>query len=737
VGAPNREAHRQYFWPGALGGLLAVFVCLALRLAAGPNVPAGSDTNAPLVVRIYYDDIGDLTRLQAFDLWELNDLAAGYVLAAVDAAGYDTLLADGWRVAIDHQAAARLARREPRFSDFYGQYRTVAELYADLAAMNTAAPDLTELIAYGQSHCLAVGGCVTLGGEALPGHPLLALRVTNEAIAGSSTITGQTIVRGDKPIFLLMANIHSREITTPELAMRYLDALLDGYGQDADVTWLVDYHEIWVIPTANPDGHWLVELGEDPDYGGQPFFQRKNANNDTDGNGEPDCTVWPPFTFAQYGIDLNRNHSFDWGPPGSSSEPCDMTYRGPSAASEAEVIALENLISALFPDQRAPDLNAPAPDDTTGLFITLHSFSNLVLWPWGNIEAPAPNKDDLQAIGDKFATYNGYTSCQPSLCLYITSGASDDWAYGELGIPAFTFEIGDEFMPPYSEIGARQWPDNGPALFYAAKIARTPYQTAHGPDVLALSVAGAEPSLTVTATINDENNGGLPIAAAHYTIDTPPWVLKVPLTPLTAADGAFDTPVETVTGTINTSGLLTGRHTLFVRGQDNAGNWGPVTAVFFEVQNSGVASLSLNKSATATLVAPGDSVTYRINQVLQMSSTDHTYSLVITDTLPTEVTMLPESLQVNGVARPEIYDPATRTLVYQQQGLFASELAVAISYAAGVADSAATGSTIVNEAQLAIAIDGAHFPTTLNDTAAVEVAAVVDRVYLSAAFRTP
>ena len=737
MGAAHKGVIKNHLWLLGLAGLLALLAALSLRLTAGPAAPAGADPQTPLVVRIYYDDIGDLARLHAFDLWEFNNLAEGYVLASVDNAGYEALLADGWRVSFDHEAAARLARREPRFSSFNGEYRTVAELYADMAAMHSTAPNLTELVEYGQSHCLAAGGCVTLGGETLPGHPLLALRVTNEAIEGSSSVSGSTVIRGDKPIFFLMANIHSREITTPEIAMRYLDALLDGYGHDADVTWLVDYHEIWVIPTANPDGHWLVELGEDPDYGGQPFYQRKNANNDTNGDDEPDCLLWPPFEFAQYGIDLNRNHSFDWGPPGSSSDPCNMTYRGPSSTSEVEVSALENLISALVPDQRAPDLHAPAPDDTTGIFITLHSFSNLVLWPWGNVEAPAPNMDDLQAIGDKFATYNGYSSCQPSLCLYVTNGASDDWAYGELGLPAFTFEIGDEFMPSYSEIDARQWPDNGPALFYAAKIARTPYQTVHGPDVSELSVAGVEPGLTVTATINDTANGGLPIAAAHYTIDTPPWVLKVPLHPLNAADGAFDTPIEIATATIDTTGLETGRHTLFVRGQDEAGHWGPVTAAFFEVQNSGVASLWLNKSAATALAAPGDNVSYRIDQHLQMTSTDHTYSLVLTDTLPAEVAVLPETIQVNGAPRPDVYDPTTHTLVYQQQGLFADELAVSITYTALVAETSPIGSTILNEAELDIAIDGAHFPITLNDSAAVLVAAAVDEVYLPLVIRVP
>src|SRR5690606_35041783 len=228
----------------------------------------------------------------------------------------------------------------------------------------------------------------------------------------------------------------------------------------------------------------------------------------------------------------NRNHSFGWGPPGSSIYPCNMTFRGPEPASEAEVSALEGLMLALFPDQRGPELTDPAPEDTSGIFITLHSYSNLILWPWGNSNAPAPNRTDLRAIGDKLATYNNYLSCQPSECLYMSNGTSDDWAYGVLGIPAFTFEIGYQFMPSYNEIDAVQWPENKPALIYAAKIARTPYLTVHGPDALEVTTANNGTALMVSAIIDDRNNGDNNISAAAYSIDVPPWQSGVNLTSL-------------------------------------------------------------------------------------------------------------------------------------------------------------------------------------------------------------
>ncbi|MBP9501263.1 MAG: hypothetical protein KBF17_03790 [Candidatus Promineofilum sp.] len=558
--------------------------------SAASEQPASLAADSSFVVRIYYDDIADIDRLSAFDVWEYNNHEERYVLAAVDYAGYSALIDSGWRVAIDEAAGAQLNSRQKRFTNFFGGYRTVDQLYADLEAMNQASPDLSELVQYGHSHCLSQGGCIMKGGETLPGFPLLAMRVTNENRPGSSIINGENIAMGSKPVFFLMANIHAREITTPEIAMRFLEQLLDGYGNDPDVTWLVDHHEIWIVPTVNPDGHWLVELGETPAYDGPPFYQRKNANNDADNDGTPDCSAWPPGEAAQPGIDLNRNHSFEWDQGGTSDYPCDLTYLGPSAASENESAAIEDLISALIPDQRGPDLNDAAPDDTTGIFITLHSYSNLVLWPWGSRSSAAPNKMGLQAIGDKFATFNGYQSCQSGPCLYRTSGATDDWAYGILGIPAYTFEIGNKFMPPFSEIENRQWPDNGPALLYAAKIARTPYMIVRGPVVNQPAVSGDNPLLTLTATVDDTNNGGQRVVAAVATIDTPPWIAGVGKVALQAADGEFDSSVEAITGSIPTAGLMPGWHIIFVEGQDMGGNRGAVSAAFFEVSPIGLLS---------------------------------------------------------------------------------------------------------------------------------------------------
>jgi hypothetical protein len=539
----------------------AIAVAVLSAVLAAPGVEA-----AAFASRVYYDQISDISRLDGYDVWEFNDTKQRFVLVSMDETILDELRSAGWRVERDALATAMLSPdvRFGRGDSFSGGYRTVAELQADMASINAAHPGLTEVVDYGDSFCKQAGGCTTPGSDFNPGWDLRAIRVTNEALPGP------------KPVFFLIANIHAREITTPELAMNMLDWLVNGYGVDADATWIVDHHEVWIVPTVNPDGHWLVELGNLPQYGSTPFFQRKN------GNALNVCTTWPPNTFSQYGVDLNRNHSFGWGTGGSTNQTCDQTYKGTAAASEPEVAQLETLIKAHIADQRGPGINDVAPLSTQGILITLHSYSELVLWPWGNTTNPAPNMSGLKAIGDKLATYNGYTSCQPPLCLYVVSGTSDDFAYGTLGIPAFTIEVGTQFMPPFSQIASIQWPGNGPALQYAAKIARQPYKLSGGPDALNLVAVKNGTNVTISGVIDDQKNGNNPVRKAAYFIDTPYWKGGT-LTLMQAVDGSFNTSTEAVTATFSTIGLTPGQHIVFVHGRDSLKNFGPASAVFFTV----------------------------------------------------------------------------------------------------------------------------------------------------------
>jgi len=145
-------------------------------------------------------------------------------------------------------------------------------------------------------------------------------------------------------------------------------------------------------------------------------------------------------------------------------------------------------------------------------------------------------------------------------------------------VPSFTFEMGQEFTPAYAAVDSSLWPENFGALVYAAKIARTPYATVLGPDANLVAVERDAANFTITATIDDTANGGRPVMAAEYYVDTPPWISGAVPHALAALDGGFDSQTEGVAAVASHEGLTPGRHLVYVRGQDAAGNWGPFSA---------------------------------------------------------------------------------------------------------------------------------------------------------------
>ncbi len=444
---------------------------------------------------------------------------------------------------------------------FYGGYRTVEELHEHAVNVTSYYPDITELVDYGDSYSKLAGGIYTPGGQFIAGYDLEAVRITNRAVPGP------------KPVYVLMTGLHPREITTPEIGMRFLDYLTQYYGYDPDVTWIVDHHEIWYIPLANPDGHWYVELGTLPPFSSNPWLWRKNGN-------PVGCNQWPG---PGKGVDLNRNFADHWGGIGSSGQPCSETYRGAGEASEPEVYYLLDLVRQLIPDQRGPSDDDPAPDDTTGILIDVHTQGGYVLWPWGHTSAPPPNSTGLTDIGNKLASYNGYRAGQSYQTLYPTTGTSKGWVYTELGAPAYTIEMDSgTFLAQYSVL-PRLWAEMKDLLFYAARTARAPYQLARGPDAKTAWAYVDGPYMYTYAEIDDRQNGGQNITAAEFYLDTPPWLPGAKPIAMDTVDGAFNSPYEPVYGWRLATDIPVGRHLVYMRGRDAAGNWGPFSAQFLDI----------------------------------------------------------------------------------------------------------------------------------------------------------
>jgi len=334
---------------------------------------------------------------------------------------------------------------------FYGGYHTTTGHEAHNQQVAGAHPDLARLYTIGQSWRKTQGA---------GGHDIQALCLT-KIKAGDCELT----TTGAKPKFTLMSQMHARELATGELSYMWIDYLVNNYGVRADVTALMDSTELWVIPIANPDGVDIVASNST-----RPVSQRKNAHtNGCSGTG--------------LGVDLNRNSDYHWDV--NQGAACTETYPGAGPASEPETVGIQNFLAKIYRDTKPAGDFSPATVDTTGAFITVHSYAQLDIYPYGWTNTLAPNNTDLKAIADAMSQANHYDVVHGDGGLnYFAPGATDDWLYGRLGVPGYTIEVGpgsggcSGFFPKYTCMSSF-WQLNLPAYLAAATAAAKPYPTGH------------------------------------------------------------------------------------------------------------------------------------------------------------------------------------------------------------------------------------------------------------------
>lgn len=223
------------------------------------------------------------------------------------------------------------------------------------------------------------------------------------------------------------ALIHAREPQSMASMMYFIWYLLQNYGTDPEVTYLVNNREMFFVPCFNPDGY-EYNRQTNPNGGG---MWRKNRRNNGDGS---------------YGVDLNRNFGYMWGYDnnGSSPIPNDETYRGPFLFSEPESQAIRDF----------------AIQNNYKTHFNLHSYQNAFLYPWGYINALTPDSAIYREFASDMASYNQYTYGNSYQILgYNSNGSVRDWMYGEQAIKqkafGYTVEIGsssDGFWPPQTRI---------------------------------------------------------------------------------------------------------------------------------------------------------------------------------------------------------------------------------------------------------------------------------------------
>jgi murein tripeptide amidase MpaA len=300
-----------------------------------------------------------------------------------------------------------------------GAYHSTLELETDLRTLERDHPGLATVQAIG---------------ETLEGRTILALKVSDSAPDDER-----------EPAILVTGCHHAREWISVEVPFLFGKHLLENYELDEEVRGLVDASEIWIVPAANPDGlEYSIHVYR---------YWRKNRRANADGT---------------FGVDINRNYGTAWGwdDVGSSGQPASDVFRGTGPFSEPETAAIRDLFMAH--DFRA--------------VVSYHSYSQVILSPWGFTTEAPPTHLELAAVAGAMAGLiagvrgTEYRAGQASRLLYLTNGDTADWTYALAGAPSFTIELppvdvdhGGFFNDEAAIAGI--FAENLPALLYLTRYA--------------------------------------------------------------------------------------------------------------------------------------------------------------------------------------------------------------------------------------------------------------------------
>ena len=217
----------------------------------------------------------------------------------------------------------------------------------------------------------------------------------------------------DKPAIFINGCQHAREWITPMATTYLIQTLSEQYNSDNEVNMFLDEVDVYIVPVVNPDGY--VYTWSDNRW------WRKNRQLNI-GN---TCV----------GTDLNRNWNIDWNGGQSTSEnPCSDIYIGtaPFSATETQIVSdyilsIPNLVS----------------------HIDIHSYSALIVAPWGFIDEPTEDNDEIFCLGTQMQSSVSNTHDYPYVfgigtvneMLYLVSGGMLDWMYTTFGALAYLYEL--------------------------------------------------------------------------------------------------------------------------------------------------------------------------------------------------------------------------------------------------------------------------------------------------------
>ncbi|NXS62672.1 CBPA2 Carboxypeptidase, partial [Brachypteracias leptosomus] len=315
---------------------------------------------------------------------------------------YSILIADLQVVLDQEKEEMAYSQQMERSSDSFnfGTYHTLDEIYAELDHLASEHSSLVSKIQIGESY---------------EKRPLYVLKFST---GGSN-----------RPAIWLDAGIHSREWVTQASAVWMANKIASDYGTDPSITALLDKMDLFLLTVSNPDGYVFTHT--------RNRMWRKTRSK-------------IPGSVC-VGVDPNRNWDAGFGGrdkgPGASSNPCSESYRGPSANSEVEVRSVVDFIKS---------------HGNIKAFLTLHSYSQLLMYPYGYKCTEPADYVELDALGKAAASsiksLYGTTFTVGSICttIYQASGGSIDWSYDQGIKYSFAFELRDTgrygFLLPAKQI---------------------------------------------------------------------------------------------------------------------------------------------------------------------------------------------------------------------------------------------------------------------------------------------
>jgi predicted deacylase len=234
-----------------------------------------------------------------------------------------------------------------------------------------------------------------------------------------------------KPALLYTGTVHAREWIGNELAVSFIDYLLNNYDKNPRILETLTKNTLYIVPCLNPDGF---------EYSRSHFsFWRKNRRNNGDGT---------------YGVDLNRNFSIGYQ---KSKDTSSNVYSGPEPFSEPETRAMKEFVDNHTNITVALDYHSQG-----NVFFPAHKFNHEAEIEGTDLNALCASMNHYihKTTGRRYGIHRGKPPTK------LISGSGREYYYSK-GIISAVVEVGTRNIPDYMQNMRESINENIPALLFA------------------------------------------------------------------------------------------------------------------------------------------------------------------------------------------------------------------------------------------------------------------------------